>query len=662
MEARRLPARSARRRRVILLGWTLASVALVVRAFQLQVLEWEEWRARAAQQQRKTLEVPAPRGAILDRDGVALALSHEIYRVAVAPRELEDAEGAAALLVDVLGLGRTEALRATRSQRPWVVLPGLHSPAVRERLVGITGFHFERALRRFYAHGDLARALLGDVDAGGAGVGGIEQEFDAVLRGRPGQEVVARDANGRPIPGESWLIREPQRGKDVVLTLDLDLQEIGHQALEEAIVATGAAGGDLLITEPWSGEILALVSLRADGRRSLSAINAPYEPGSTLKPFTVATLLAEGLAALQDSVYAEGGVWTVGTRAIRDVHPYGSLTVADALRVSSNIGIAKAAAVLPPGVHYQHLRDLGFGSPTGIGLPGESAGTLRRPRDWSAYSTSSLAIGYEIAVTPVQMVMAYGALANGGVLVEPRIVREVLDELGRPQQRLAPRVVRRALPASVAGEVSALLVDVVEAGTGKEAALATFSVAGKTGTSRYHGSGHYERGSYQASFVGFFPADAPQLVVFVKLDRPTGVYYGGMTAAPVTRATLEAALAARRAPLDRRALALAAANPPPRQRDGQRIRFASVRRAAVPEREAEAEALAAAVGEGDAAGVAVPDVAGLPVRVAVRRLHALGFRVAWPRSGPIVGTEPAAGQRVTAGAVVLLLVGDRNDG
>lgn len=648
--ARRGRRKGIERRKLILLGWTGACLVLLVRAFQLQVLEGERWRERAALQQQKTIEVAAPRGAILDRDGVPLALSQEVYRVAVAPRELEDAERAAALLAEVLGVPRKAARGVVHSSRPWVVLPGIYSPAVRERLGGVTGIHFQRELRRFYPHGELARSLLGDVDARGFGAGGVEQEFDEVLRGTPGREVVARDANGRPIPGESWLVREPRAGRDVVLTIDLELQEIGHQALKEAISATGAVGGDLLITEPWSGEILAMVSLRSDGRRSLSAVTTPYEPGSTLKPFTVSALLAEGLASLEDTVDAEGGVWTVGSRTLRDVHPYGKITLADALRVSSNIGIAKLAAALPSGVQYRYLRDFGFGSPTGIRLPGEAPGTLRRPREWSLYSPASLAIGYEIAVTPVQMAMAYGALANGGVLLEPRIVREVRDGLGRPLELFPPRIVRRVVPRSVTEQVNGLLADVVEQGTGKQAELPTFTVAGKTGTSRYHGGrGRYEWGSYQASFVGFFPAEAPQLVVFVKLDRPRGVYYGGLTAAPVTRATLEAVLATRRAPLDRRALV--AANPPSR-REPPLLRFASIPEPA----RAEAPRSAGMLREGDADGVPVPDVAGLPPRVAARRLHALGLRAAWERPGRIVGTEPPAGERVRPGEVVRLLV------
>lgn len=654
--ARGARMRSPTRRRVILCGWTVVSLGLLARGFQLQLIEGEQWRARAEQQQQKTEAVPAPRGVVLDRDGVPLAISHEVYRVAVAPQELEDRAGVARLLAEALGIPRAQAQRAVRSDRSWVRLPGIHSPAVRNALSGVTGIHFERELRRFYPHGDLAQGVLGTVDDVGIGRGGIEQQFDDVLRGVPGQEVVARDADGRAIPGESWLVREPQRGKDVVLTIDLELQEIGHQALKEAMAATGAVGGDLLITEPSSGEILALVSLRTQGRASLSAVTTPYEPGSTLKPFTVAALLTDGLASLGDSVNAENGAWTKGSRTITDVHPYGMITLADALRVSSNIGIAKMATRLPRGTHYQYLRDFGFGTPTGVQLPGESAGILRRPRNWSDYSTSSLAIGYEMSVTPMQMAMAYGALANGGLLLEPRIVREVRDPSGRAEMISTERLVRRVVPATVTARLVDVLVDVVADGTATAASLAHFTVAGKTGTSRSHsGEGYYERGRYQASFVGFFPAEAPQLVVFVKLDHPEGAYYGGLIAAPVTRATLEAVLAARQGPLNR--WALAAFNPPPEPRAESAVRFASRSIASgEPAVSVPPVSVRRPLASGAEQGLPIPDVSGLPVRIAVRRLHALGLRVAWPAAGTIVGTAPAAGEPARPGSIVRLQV------
>lgn len=636
MDARR-PTREAgvtARRRLLLAGWLLTCVGIVGRSVELQVVEGPAWQAVAARQHRKTIELPAPRGRILDRDGNPLALSHETVRVSVAPGEVRDPEAVAALLSETLDV----PLRALRddvtSGRRWVVLPGTYPPAVRERLAGVRGVYLETELQRVYPHGDLARSILGSV-RDGEGAGGVEQAFDTVLRGRPGRVILARDSEGREIPGESYMVEASRAGNDLVLTIDLALQEIAHEALEDAISSTGARGGDLLITDPATGEILAMASLR-DGRPTLSAVNTPYEPGSTLKPFTVAALLGEGLASLEDSVDTGDGSWTVAGRTVRDVHPHGRMTLGDALRVSSNVGIARFATDLPAADQYQALRDFGFGAPTGVELPGEAAGTLRRPSEWSRQSPVSLAIGYEIAVTPIQMAMAYGALANGGRLMEARLTRE------------EPRTLRRVVREDVADAIGRVLVEVVEDGTGTAARLGNaFRVAGKSGTSRAYGEDGYERGSYFASFAGFFPADAPQLVVFVKLERPQGAYYGGAAAAPVTRATLEAILAARRPPLDRGALVQAASAAPPRSA----FLSASFASRSVPP-VLEGSARAPRVGD-----VPVPDVRGLSPRVAARRLHALGLRVAVEGGGPVGATVPAAGSRLAPGDTVRLRAG-----
>ncbi len=639
----------ALRRRLLLAGWTLAAAALLARAVQVQVVEGETWQRLAEKQHRKSLEIPAPRGAILDRDGAELAVSHERYRISVAPGEVNEPERVREALTAALEVSPAEADRVVGSERPWVVLPGRYAPSVREELGRLRGVYLERELERVYPYGQLAMGSLGRV-RDGRGVGGVEQVLDSILRGRPGREVQARDNVGQPIPGESYVVRAPRSGGGVVLTLDLDLQEIAREALSSAIEETGARGGDLLITDPRTGEILSMVSLR-DGRSTgLSAINTPYEPGSTLKPFTVAGLLAGELASLSDSIDAEEGRWRVAGRTLTDVHAHGTLSLADALRVSSNVAVAKAARAMTPAQQYQNLRAFGFGVPTGVDLPGEAAGTLRRPEDWSLQSPASLAIGYEVAVTPIQMAMAYGALANGGWLMEPRIVREVRGTDGSALERRGPRRIRRAVPEQVAEKISRVLVDVVEDGTGTRARLSTFRVAGKSGTSRAYASlDGYQRDSYYASFVGYFPAEKPQLVVFVKLERPEGAYYGGSTAAPVTRATLEAILAARRAPLDRRAL-VSIARSVDRGAAGSPVRFASLDAAPGGSGAVQRPIRTDVTGE----GVPVPDVEGLPLRAAVRRLHAVGLRVLWDGSGTVGSTRPPPGRRLAPGDTVRL--------
>jgi cell division protein FtsI (penicillin-binding protein 3) len=642
---------------LILAGWLLALLGVAARSGQVQGVQSLTWRATAEAQQTKDMEIAAARGAILDRDGAPLAVSQERYKIGVAPQELQDPAEARALLQAAVGLSARRARQVVSPDRRWSVIPGTYSPAVREQLNGVRGIHPERRLERSHPHGGLARGILGSV-IDGEGQGGIEQQLDAWLRGTAGREVVARDSRGRPIPGETFQVAAPHPGGEVVLTLDVDLQEIARQALHEAVTSTEARGGDVLVTDPHTGEILAMVSLR-DGRTTgLGAINTPYEPGSTLKPFTVAGLLQLGVGSLDDSVDVEDGTWGVAGRTLHDVHAEGVMTVSDALRKSSNVGIAKAAQSFRPGEQYENLRDFGFGTLTGIELPGEARGRLPRPLDWSAQSPASLAIGYEISVPPLQMGMAYGALANGGMLMQPHIIKEIRDNRGRTVERTEPRAVRRVVSTEVAGSVSEALVGVVEDGTGTAAQLGGLRVAGKSGTSRAWDGGGYAPGRYYASFAGFFPAEDPELVVFVKLDDPQGAYYGGAVAAPVTRATMEAALAARVTPLDRTKLL-----PTPRRSqpgEASPVRFATYNLAApqVEWNEPDREEMVLRAGS----TLRVPDVSGLATRVAVRRLHALGLRVRQEGTGDVVGTVPSPGARVQPGDTVRLRTRRRGDG
>jgi cell division protein FtsI (penicillin-binding protein 3) len=635
--------------------WLLFAAAICVRAAQIQVLQAPRWRSLAEDQHRKDLVVAAARGSILDRDETPLSVSRERARVNVAPHEIQQVDSTRALLGETLGLSTARVASLTSTQARWRVVPDLYPVSVRERLGGRRGVHVERVLQRFHPHGDLARGLLGAV-IDGEGRGGIEEAFDTVLRGTPGREVVARAASGAELPGERMVVAPPRSGGAVVLTLNMDLQEIAQQALERAIEQTEAHGGDILITDPRTGEVLALFSSREGRRDALSAVNTPFEPGSTLKPFTIAGLLEHRLASMGDTVDVGDGSWEVEGRTLTDTHTSGLLTVREALRESSNVGVAKAAQRMTPGIQFENLRDFGFGALTGIELPGEIAGTLRRPERWTAQSSASLAIGYEVSVTPLQMAMAYGALANGGVLMQPQLVREVRDPDGRVIRSFEPRPIRRVVSTDVARAVGRALVDVVEDGTGTSARMGSFLVAGKSGTARWNAGRGYEAGAYSSSFVGYFPADKPQLVVFVKLDRPQVGYYGGAVAAPVTRATMEAALAASAAHLDRGALLESLRDEP--------VRIAPTLSATLAARPLDPPIPPLTVvglerGSGAGAGavngrISLPDVGGLPARVAVRRLHALGLRVARIGVGDIRATQPPPGTLVSPGDTIRL--------
>jgi cell division protein FtsI (penicillin-binding protein 3) len=644
-------------RRGILLGCFLASGSLVfAKAARLQVVEHERWVMAAEDQHRERLELPARRGAIFDRNGVPLALSHEMYQVSVAPSELRDPRGAARALADGLGISESRANEVVSSSRRWIVLPGRFTAEQRRKVGTLRGVYFERQFERFYPQGDAGREVIGAVTRDDRALGGIEQQLDSVLRGEAGYSVLRRNAQGQAQPTISLPVVPPVDGASVHLTLDFDLQEIADVALREAIAETRSSGGDLLIADPRTGEILAAVSRRSGRSRSLTAITEPYEPGSTLKPFLVANLLAEGVAALGDSIFAEKGIWQDGGRTFRDTSPHGWLTLREALEVSSNIAFVKFARKLSPGQQYSYLRDFGLGTLTGIEYPAESSGRLHRPAEWSRLSSGSLAMGYELSVTPLQMIAAYGALANRGVLMEPYLVREIRAADGRVLARRSPQAVRRVVAEEIAGAVTEVLAAVVESGTATRASLATFTVAGKTGTSRRTmPGGGYAAGSYTSTFAGYFPAQDPQIVIFVKLDEPKGAYYGGLTAAPVTRETLHGILAARTRAIDGRTLLatraespLAGAAPlgtvrlPDPTLDGTYVFFVQDGIPDPPDRSVEAE-------------VPIPALGGLSLREAARVAHGAGLQVRIRGSGEVVGTSPEAAAVVPRGSVVTLI-------
>jgi cell division protein FtsI (penicillin-binding protein 3) len=639
------------RRGAVLGGWLLCVGLVIARAGQIQVVQGDRWKAKANDQHTDLEEVAAPRGAIYDRGGSPLSVTRDQVRVNIAPNEVRNHDALQGALVAGLGLSATRARQHVMNERRWNVV-GLFAPSVREQFAGFSGVHLDQVFQRYSPARDLARGVLGVV-IDDEGRGGVERIYDHHLRGTPGSRIVRRNNLGTPIPGDRVIVQAPQAGGQVVVTIDSDLQEIAQAALLEAIDKHEALGGDILITNPFSGEILALFSTRDGHNGALSAVNSPFEPGSTLKPFTVAGLLDHDLATMRDTVDAESGRWQAPGRILTDTHTEGWMTLREALRESSNIGIAKMAQLMSPGVQYENLRNFGFGTLTGVELPGEVAGTLRRPDRWSALSPASLAIGYEVSVTPLQMAMAYGALANGGLLMQPRLIREVRAADGSVLEAFDPLVVRRVVAKETAHLIGGALEDVVTTGTGSLAQLGSFRVAGKSGTARFSSNGGYSRGDYSSSFVGYFPADKPQLVVFVKLDRPQdGTYYGGAVAAPVTRMTMEAALAA--APPAIRLGALVNSQGRNAAAPSLAPQFTSGPMRALPPLESDWDSEEDGSAESSDGPVRLPELSGLPSRRAILNLHRFGLRAAHAESGEVIGTIPVAGTLVMQGDTIRL--------
>jgi len=659
-------ARQARRRQMrhglLQLSFFLGMAVVLARTFQLQVIDGDRWENRAIAQHERRVPLPAPRGTIFDREGRELVVSRTSYKIAIAPKELRDGPAAAETLRRVLRLDRSKARRIAAGDDSWIVLPGTYSALQKETVEEQieVGLHADPVVERFYPRGDLAAAIVGKVDASGTGQSGLELTYNSVLTGQPGFGVQRKDATGASAAWLTTPLVEPTRGGDVYLTIDAEMQALAESILGDAVDEAEATGGDLLIIDPKSGEILAAASQRDDfvgGVPHLTAATEPYEAGSTLKPFTTSALLAEGLAQLTDSVDTGNGVYRTAGRTLHDDHHKGFISLRQTLAVSSNVGMAMFAERLPEGEQFTYLRNFGFGTPTGLAYPSESSGLLRQPSQWSRQSRASLAIGYEVAVTPLQLVMAYGALANGGVLMRPQLVREVHDSEGTPSWRMEEEEIRRVLPEEVAATMREVLAHAVTEGTGRSAGVAGLSVAGKTGTAwRFDREIGYAGRSYTSSFVGLIPADDPQLVILVKLDEPSGQYYGGMTAAPVMRTAVRAALAG----------SYWSAPPlmgEPEYPDEQ---------AGVPAGQAPAGGtyvfaldapLQRAHEEADRVGseeaALVPDVTGTSLRAAAHRLHAAGWRVVVRGGGRVVSTEPSVGTSLLRGESVVLVGGGR---
>jgi len=640
----------------------LFAIALVLRAGQVQLWQRGTWQARAEAQQFRRVDLAAPRGDIFDERGTPLAQTRDAVRISVAPREFAHPDSVGAALV-ALGVPRAAVLKALDRGHAWVTLPGLY-PTHRARAVtAMRGVYADAVLERVYTQRDATRRVVGNVDASGAAVDGLELALDSVLRGNDGRALGERSARGGASAGAHDTTLAPRTGDVVVLTINQELQEIAQRALDSAVAKSGSTGGDLVVLDPEDGEIRAMASRRLDPRSAGSPVlSEPFEPGSTLKPLVAATLLGLGRARPEDRVNTEHGKWVTTGRTITDEHPAAVLTLRDVIRLSSNIGIAKFSARLSPHEEFSALRDFGFGMPTGVPFPSEAAGTLRAPATWTAQSPASLAMGYEIAVTPLQLAAAYVPLANGGDLLEPALVKEIRSSDGTVRYRHARRVVRHVVDTAVAATVRGMMVDVVTSGTSTLAAMRNFTVAGKTGTSRratVGGHKGYAAGHYTASFVALFPANHPQYVMLVKLDDPKGEYFGGKAAAPVTKIVLEAALASRDASLDRTALVKAESLAPvvpavadaPETAAVAALAPGDVRVDSVP-------AVFALPDHGRAAGAArsartVPVVRGLPVRAAVLALHRAGFHVTVANVvGSASGTVPAAGTLAPGGALV----------
>jgi cell division protein FtsI (penicillin-binding protein 3) len=644
----------------------LFALAIVGRAVKVQILDGSRWAEVARRQHFIESGLPATRGQILDASGATLVESRELVRISVAPGEVSDLRVLRSAMHDAGVEDRWVAL-ATDPKRKWIDIPTPFLESDIAPILALSGVHPKLVVDRVYATTGGLRRITGRIDATGHGIDGIELALDSVLRGDSGTVTMARDKSGKGMDSPDSWGTIPQPGKNVVLTINRVLQEICERALASAVDSLHATGGDIVVMNPHTGEVLAMASKRADRAAfANTAVTEPFEPGSTLKPFIAASLLMRNRARPDEIIDTYNGQFVLDGRTITDIHKAKELSLADVIRFSSNIGIVRFSQRLSPREKFETLRDVGFGAPTGIPIPAEANGTLREPAKWSKTSAASLMMGYEIAVTPLQLVTAYSAIANGGELLEPRLVKEIKAPDGTLIYESRRRVVRRVMSTEVAGTVGLMLRGVVQGGTAMKADLVNFEVAGKSGTARRTKGGHYSAGNYTASFVGIFPGDNPQYVVLVKLDSPQGAYFGGEIAAPITRHILRAAIAARDAALDRGGL-ISAERKAPALTDSS-LAVASngslQTQSAATQLEKPAEPALALIVPVDTVlrlplsrpgttsaqpARAVPDVSGLTLRQAVFALHNAGFRAGLSN---VPGLIPGAGTMLPAGSVV----------
>jgi cell division protein FtsI (penicillin-binding protein 3) len=633
-------AKTTVRLRVVEVAFAIGAAAIVARAAQVQLVHGERYRATAEAQRTRGRVTEAARGTIYDRNGLVVAGTREEYWIGVARDQLRDVGKDLPAIAKALGIGRRSIQRRFRGQ--WAHLDGPFTATQIESVRDMPGVHLNPRLERFHPNPDFARAVIGRPPLKGRPASGLEAVMDSLLTGTPGYSVYIRDRRGVEYESPSRLDAFPVPGYDVYLTLDADLQEIVQQALDDAVDRLDAAGGDVLVLDPITGEILAAASRSRGSQSTATALTSVFEPGSTAKIFAAAALLQHDLATSSDLFYAEQGIYRLGSRTIRDEHAEGWLTLQQIVERSSNIGIVKAIQALSAEHQFAMLRDFGLGSPTGVEFPSEAGGILRLPYRWSGTTAASLAIGYEVAVTPLQLAAAYAAIANDGLLLRPTFVREIRAPNERVVYRHVPEPVRRVVSPAVAAQLREMLRGVVyRGGTGSTAALASFEVAGKTGTARRAGPSGYIPGSHTSTFASMFPADDPQLVMVVKLDDPRGAY-ARLTAAPVTRAVLEQVLAARSDALDRTRLAMGRSEGTPAPAvGGGTVPYVSPWPVTVATREQGSRT--------------VPDIRGLSLREAFQTLHAAGLRGKLEGWGRVATTTPRAGKRVEAGDLITIV-------
>jgi len=536
----------------LLVFFLVLFVALISRAFQIQILSGKMLKTLAERQHIKTLQIEPERGIIFDRNGEKLAASTMANSVYADPSKISDPTDVAQKLAPILNIDKGAILKKLSGSKNFCWLARKIPPdqASKVEALNIDNIFLIKEPKRFYPNGELAGRLIGFVGLDYTGLEGLELKYDNYLKATPEKLTWARDARGNRLYSmvDKPVIQQ-EEGYNLILTIDSRIQHIVESNLTEAITAKGAKGGFIIVMDPKTGEILALAdqpgfdpnkfSSYNIGRGKNKVITDCFDPGSTFKPFLAAAALEEGIVKETERFNCENGQYKVANRVFHEAQrkKYGYLTFHDILKYSSNIGCVKVSEKLKKERFYHYITQFGFGAKTGIDLPGEVSGLLRSPQNWTRVDASTIAFGQGISVTAIQLITALSAIANNGLLMKPHIVGAVVDKQGQIIKKFSPTPVRQVISPKTAKRLTAILKDVVgdDDGTGNKAQIANVAVAGKTGTSQKLDSVRrvYSSERVRTSFMGFFPADDPQIAILVTLDEPQRDKWGGIAAAPV---------------------------------------------------------------------------------------------------------------------------------
>jgi len=633
------------KRRVAVVAWLLALwvTGIEAKLVYLQIFERADLAARAERQQERTPPSPARRGDILDRRGRVLATSVDADTIYAVPTEIDHAADAAkkicAALADCDAKDRQSIAERLGQKRAFAYVRRQVTPDQAERVAALNldGIGFIKESKRFYPNKELAAHLLGWVGIDNKGLSGLEHTYDPQIRGKAGTILVHTDARHKAFSRSE---RPPTTGSSIELTIDENLQHIAERELREGVLENRAAGGTAIIMNPHTGEILAMANEPTfnpnafrdfdDDERRNRAVQDLYEPGSTFKVVTATAAIEENLMPIDTIIDVSGGQIRIDKgRIVRDTHDYGALSFTDVIVKSSNVGAIKIGFKLGTQRLSDYVARYGFGHTVSPDFPGESPGIVWSADKWTDSALASVSMGYQVGVTPLQMLAAVSSIANGGQYIEPRVIRAVYKDNRR--YAVQPKIVRRTVSANTAAVMTEIMEGVVERGTGKAAQLPGYTVAGKTGTAAKLVKGHYSASDWNASFVGFVPSRDPAVAIIVVTDSPhTHGHTGGVASAPVFKKIAEATL---------RYLGVGPTINPPSP-----VLVARQDESTVHAPTAQAGASNPVVSlVADGPPGTVPDLRGLSARDAVRKLVKLGLNARATGDGFVVSQTPAAG-------------------